>query len=192
MDSGCVGMTEEHCEHIRAGEPNPQKNYREITIERNDYLIIRFRGTIEEAGTWYGDASVMREKLRVGCASHSSAAGKRSIKEKTINEILLWRKENRGKKLGYCTNGLIEDQFLIELIGKDCWSIDEHDEQIRRQERERVLDEIRKFYSDLPEYEAGCPFGKMNSDECIGVEGDCETCILNHALESLRREGEQR
>lgn len=59
------------------------------------------------------------------------------VKKKTIEEILLWRKENRGKKLGYCTNGMIEDQFLTELIDKDSWSIEEHDHLISTQAAKR-------------------------------------------------------
>jgi len=80
-----------------------------------------------------------------------SAEHNNAIKKKTIEEIMLWRKENRGKKLGYCTNGMIEDWFLVELIDKDSWSIEEHDARIAARatetENKRVLEELHKKVS---------------------------------------------
>lgn len=58
-----------------------QKKYREIVIDRNDYLTIKFRGTIKEAGNWYGDASTMREKLRSRPAAPAPL-------DKTISKLL--------------------------------------------------------------------------------------------------------
>jgi hypothetical protein len=70
----------------------------------------------------------------------------------------------------------------------------DHDAAIARTATLAIIAAIRKFYSDLPEHDASCPFDKMNSDECRGYECDCGTCILEHALESLRQHqgGEQR
>lgn len=59
-------------------------------------------------------------------------------------------------------------------------------------EREKVLKELIEYYSGLPEHEASCPFDKMNSDECRGMEGDCETCIFNHAIESIRKQEQKK
>jgi len=55
-----------------------------------------------------------------------------------------------------------------------------------KQERERVFSFIRDFVAThVPD--GGCPFGKMNSEECLDVrDGQCEICIIDHAIESLR------
>ena len=60
-------------------------------------------------------------------------------------------------------------------------------ESVRKeQERERVFSFIRDFVAThVPD--GGCPFGKMNSEECLDVrDGQCEICIIDHATESLR------
>ncbi len=105
---------------------------------------------------------------------------KAQMKKKTIEEILLWRKENRGKKLGYCTNGMIEDQFLTELIDMEYWSIDEHDAAIVTQARVGVLKEaLQKF--DKIVLDGDCPY-KYNCRD----ETHCEICQLKFVVESLR------
>lgn len=59
-------------------------------------------------------------------------------------------------------------------------------EEGAKQEREGVFSFIRDFIAThVPE--GGCPFGKMNSEECLDVrDGQCEICIIDHAIESLR------
>ncbi len=96
--------------------------------------------------------TIPTEKQRPPCEEciyqSQSADHDNAIKKKTIEEIMLWRKENRGKKLGYCTSGMIEDQFLTELIDKDSWSIEEHDANIAAQAtaevNRRVLQNLKK------------------------------------------------
>lgn len=68
----------------------------------------------------------------------------------------------------------------------------EHDEQVKREAREEVFSFIRDFIAThVPE--GGCPFGKMNSEECLDVrDGQCEICIIDHAIESLRTGGERK
>lgn len=75
---------------------------------------------------------------------------------------------------------------------EDCYN--QHDAAIRSEAakaaREQTIEDLQNYYSSLPEHEASCPFDEMNSDECQGMEGDCETCILNHAVDSLRSQQE--
>jgi len=66
-------------------------------------------------------------------------------------------------------------------------SIKEHDAAIRN----ATLDDVIKYYSDLPEHEASCPFGEMNeSDDCQKYQ-HCELCIMMRCIKSLHNKQEK-
>ncbi|MDD3019833.1 MAG: hypothetical protein PHX61_02485 [Alphaproteobacteria bacterium] len=57
----------------------------------------------------------------------------------------------------------------------------------KKDEREKVLKFIRTFIAENP-LDGSCPFNKMNSEECLDKrDGQCEICVIDHAIESLNR-----
>jgi len=56
--------------------------------------------------------------------------------------------------------------------------------------RKQVLNKLRGFYSSLsPDQE--CPsVCEMNSDECQSYEGNCNICILEHAIKAISGDDE--
>lgn len=63
--------------------------------------------------------------------------------------------------------------------------ISQRDTAIRREERDRIFKYVRVFVQEHP-LDGSCPFDKMNSPECIIKDGQCEVCVVDHAIRSLR------
>lgn len=51
--------------------------------------------------------------------------------------------------------------------------------------RKQTLNDIRNFYSSLPSTDGDCPFGMMNDEICQSHEGNCNLCIIDHAIKAV-------
>ena len=67
-------------------------------------------------------------------------------------------------------------------------TIDEKIAAARKKAREDVIDSLYAYF--LGRSNPGECHYEMNSDRCYSYNGNCEICVLDHAVESLRAKKE--
>ncbi len=121
------------------------------------------------------------------------------IQEIRSRGIIQKQSAEREQKDGECSFGQSYDNCKLyrkceECLKKEPTWLEKHDAVIRaaakaegaKEEREKTTTFLREFVATHIS-DGDCPFGKMNSPECLEVRGgQCETCIIDHAIESLR------